>query len=80
MQQGGDHARLARPSARTAGLGSAVRAEVSFLFDNVDDPIITLLSDTLHEWTDGETLHQIMAPGFEVREVPDGWSVREYGD
>ncbi|MFD8217433.1 hypothetical protein ACFV2U_27815 [Streptomyces sp. NPDC059697] len=27
-----------------------------------------------------KTLHQIIAPGFEVREVPDGWSVQEYGD
>jgi hypothetical protein len=39
-----------------------------------------LAVDTLHDWTEGETLHQIMAPGFAVRDVPDGWSVREYGD
>ncbi|WP_329130340.1 hypothetical protein [Streptomyces sp. NBC_00670] len=54
--------------------------EPVILFDNVDEPLITTLADTLHDWTDGETLHQIIAPGFEVREVPDGWSVREYGD
>jgi hypothetical protein len=54
--------------------------EPVILFDNVEDPIITLLADTLHDWRDGETLHQIIAPGFGVREVPDGWSVREYGD
>ncbi|MGV9419933.1 hypothetical protein ACWDO6_20815 [Streptomyces sp. NPDC003674] len=54
--------------------------EPVILFDNVDEPLITTLADTLHDWTDGETLPQIIAPGFEVREVPDGWSVREYGD
>jgi hypothetical protein len=54
--------------------------EPVILFDNVDEPLITTLADTLHDWTGGETLHQIIAPGFEVREVPDGWSVREYGD
>lgn len=54
--------------------------EPVILFDNVDEPIIQTLADTLNDWADGETLHQIMAPGFALREVPEGWSIREYGD
>lgn len=63
---------------RTEDLDLAV--EPVILFDNVGDPIITTVADTLHDWTDGEVLHQIMAPGFDVQDVPNGWSVKEYGD
>lgn len=54
--------------------------EPVILFDNVGEPLITTVADSLHDWTDGEELHQIIAPGFDVREVPDGWKVREYPD
>ncbi|MGW3312113.1 hypothetical protein ACWDG9_36650 [Streptomyces sp. NPDC001073] len=54
--------------------------EPVILFDNVDEPLIATLVGTLHDWTDGETLHQIVAPGFAVRDVPASWSVRKYGD
>ncbi|MFH9574159.1 hypothetical protein ACH4MG_26925 [Streptomyces sp. NPDC017454] len=61
-------------------IDDSLAVEPVILFANVGDPIISTVSDTLHSWTDGETLHQIIAPGFDVREVPNGWSVREYGD
>ncbi|MFB7669582.1 hypothetical protein ACFC1R_37720 [Kitasatospora sp. NPDC056138] len=50
------------------------------LFDNVNDPIITTVNTTLTDWRDGSYLHQILAPGFEVRELPEGWRITEYGD
>ncbi|MFJ1578482.1 hypothetical protein [Streptomyces sp. NPDC088182] len=50
------------------------------LFDNVREPIISTLGETLASWDDGSHIHQILAPSFEVREVPDGWQVQEYGD
>ncbi|KDN80456.1 hypothetical protein KCH_77880 [Kitasatospora cheerisanensis KCTC 2395] len=50
------------------------------LFDNTDEPIISTVHDTLTNWADRSYVHQVLAPGFEVRKLPDGWKVVEYGD
>jgi hypothetical protein len=70
----------ATPTEGMRRIDDSLAVEPVILFDNVGEPIISTVSDTLHSWADGETLHQVIAPGFEVREVPDGWSVCEYGD
>lgn len=49
------------------------------LWDNVEEPII----GTGYEYVrDNPTsyVHQVLAPGFDVREAPDGWKIMEYGD
>ncbi|MGW7444957.1 hypothetical protein [Kitasatospora sp. NPDC054795] len=50
------------------------------LFDNIREPLITTVRSTLANWDDGSYLHQVLVPGWEVRKVPEGWSVKEYGD
>ncbi|MFD4661412.1 hypothetical protein ACFWP2_38030 [Kitasatospora sp. NPDC058444] len=62
--------------------GSIMNSELEpvVLFDNTEEPIITTVHSTLTDWEDGSSLHQVLAPGFEVRKVPDGWKVVEYGD
>ncbi|WP_405987385.1 hypothetical protein [Streptomyces sp. NBC_00872] len=43
---------------------------------------MSTLGETLASWNDDSHIHQILAPSFDVREVPDGWQVQvqEYGD
>ncbi|MFG2133080.1 hypothetical protein ACGFNV_35555 [Streptomyces sp. NPDC048751] len=53
--------------------GSALEPVV--LFDNVKEPIITTVVNTLAGWSKGTYVHQVLAPGVEVREVPEGWAV-----
>ncbi|MEU5524871.1 hypothetical protein ABZ759_30490 [Streptomyces sp. NPDC047860] len=53
--------------------GSALEPVV--LFDNVKEPIITTVTDTIAGWPKGTYVHQVLAPGVSVREVPEGWSV-----
>ncbi|MGP4115153.1 hypothetical protein ACTWP5_30150 [Streptomyces sp. 4N509B] len=45
------------------------------LFDNVGEPIITTVLDTLDGWSNGSYVHQVLAPGSELRGVADGWEV-----
>lgn len=66
--------------SRTSTAGGDLPLEPVVLFDNVGEPLVTTLAEVLSDWEDGESLHQILAPGFEVREAPTGWAVREYGD
>lgn len=42
------------------------------LFDNVKEPIITTVADTIAGWSKGTYVHQVLAPGVDVREVPEG--------
>ncbi|WP_371749872.1 hypothetical protein OG302_41220 [Streptomyces sp. NBC_01283] len=70
----------ATPNRNLRRTEHSLAVEPVVLFDNVDEPLVTTVADALHDWTEGETLHQIMAPGFPVRDVPDGWKVQEYGD
>ncbi|MFB8201231.1 hypothetical protein [Kitasatospora purpeofusca] len=50
------------------------------LFDNPREPIISTIHETLSNWEDHSYVHQVLAPGFEVREMPEGWKAVEYGD
>ncbi|MGW7578495.1 hypothetical protein [Streptomyces sp. NPDC054765] len=48
------------------------------LFDNVREPILSPLIDTLTSWDDGSYVHQVLEPGAMVRELPEGWKLTEY--
>ncbi|MFD0401198.1 hypothetical protein ACFV84_14220 [Kitasatospora sp. NPDC059811] len=50
------------------------------LFDNPREPTISTVHSTLTGWADRSYVHQVLAPGFEVREMPEGWKTVEYGD
>ncbi|MFD9592105.1 hypothetical protein ACFWA9_05010 [Kitasatospora sp. NPDC059973] len=61
--------------------GSIMGSELEpvVLFDDVGEPIISTVADTSESWRDGSSVYQVLAPGREVREVPEGWSVQDYG-
>ncbi|MEU4584458.1 hypothetical protein AB0F92_20545 [Kitasatospora aureofaciens] len=50
------------------------------LFDNPREPIISTVHSTLTGWADRSYVHQVLAPGSEVREMHEGWKVVGYGD
>ncbi|TQF07935.1 hypothetical protein E6W39_00940 [Kitasatospora acidiphila] len=66
------------PEGTGSIIGSALEPVV--LFDNVQEPIISTVHDTLVSWDDRSYVHQVLVPGWEVRKVPAGWMVVEYGD
>ncbi|MFI9257887.1 hypothetical protein ACIGT4_09205 [Streptomyces sioyaensis] len=45
------------------------------LFDNTKEPIISTVLESLGGWPEGSYVHQVLAPGTELRDVPDGWTV-----
>ncbi|MBC2906209.1 hypothetical protein [Streptomyces cupreus] len=45
------------------------------LFDNVKEPTITTVLETIAGWSKGTYVHQVLAPGAEVRGVPDDWTL-----
>jgi hypothetical protein len=47
------------------------------LFDNVKGAIISTVSSTIEAWGGGSYIHQILAPGAELRDVPEGWKVHD---
>ncbi|MEU5001150.1 hypothetical protein [Streptomyces sp. NPDC021622] len=54
------------------------------MWNNVKDPFVSLLSRTLADWGTGSDkggyyLHEILPPGYEPRQVPEGWKVQIYG-
>lgn len=57
--------------------GSPVEPVV--LWDNVGSPHIEKALEFL-EGNPEIYVHQVLAPGFDVRGLPDGWKIVEYGD
>ncbi|MER6320074.1 hypothetical protein ABT237_40970 [Streptomyces sp. NPDC001581] len=53
--------------------------EPVILWDNVKDPLIGPALEYLQS-NPGIYVHQVLAPGFDVREAPTGWKIMEYGD
>ncbi|MFJ6354885.1 hypothetical protein ACIQKB_36180 [Streptomyces sp. NPDC092046] len=49
------------------------------LWDNVGSPLIGTALEFL-AGTPESHVHQVLAPGFDVRDLPDGWKIVEYGD
>jgi hypothetical protein len=47
------------------------------LFDNAKEPIVSTVLDTLTSWSNGSYVHQVLAPGAELRQVPEGWDVTD---
>ncbi|MEV7601353.1 hypothetical protein AB0O91_28700 [Kitasatospora sp. NPDC089797] len=68
------------PIAEDSGSIAGSSLEPVVLFDNAGEPIISTVHASLAAWDDGSSVHQVLAPGFEVRELPDGWKAVEYGD
>ncbi|GHC52419.1 hypothetical protein [Streptomyces cinnamoneus] len=51
------------------------------LWNNLNDPFVSLLSQTLDDWGSGSDkgrhhVHEILPPEHEPSQVPEGWSVR----
>ncbi|MEU8543083.1 hypothetical protein AB0C52_24385 [Streptomyces sp. NPDC048717] len=49
------------------------------LWDNVGEPFISPALEFI-EGNPQISVHQVLAPGFEVRDLPSGWKIIEYGD
>ncbi|MFV0127798.1 hypothetical protein ACLGI4_08800 [Streptomyces sp. HMX112] len=57
--------------------------EPVILWDNVGEPVVTTAGRTISDWSEKERpdlayVHQILAPGVQVRKAPEGWLVTEY--
>ncbi|MFI9774622.1 hypothetical protein ACIHCV_07915 [Streptomyces sp. NPDC051956] len=55
------------------------------LWNNVGEPFVSSLSRTLSDWTTGEDekryhVHEILPPGSEPRQVPEGWAINVDGN
>ncbi|WP_103529713.1 hypothetical protein [Streptomyces sp. SM12] len=68
------------PVVPKALVGLALDMHPVVLFDNVDEPIISTLADCLSGWHGTERVHQILAPGADVRHTPatKGWEIVPY--
>jgi hypothetical protein len=64
---------LAETNAAPSVDGSPLEPVV--LFDNLKDPIITTVANTIASWAKGTYVHQVLAPGVGVRGVPEGWTL-----
>ncbi|MER5494273.1 hypothetical protein [Streptomyces sp. NPDC002490] len=64
------------PGARCSINSSLLEPVV--LFDNVKEPGIHTVLETLAGYPDGSYVHQVLAPDADLREVPEGWDVRVY--
>jgi len=60
---------------QTTGENTSVEPVV--LFDNTREPVISTVRSTLADWSGGSYLHQILAPGIDLRDVPEGWTVAD---
>ncbi|MFI9605523.1 hypothetical protein ACIHCX_37935 [Streptomyces sp. NPDC052043] len=54
---------------------AASPVEPVVLFDNTKDPIISTVHATIESWSNGAYVHQVLAPGVTLRDVPEGWKV-----
>ncbi|MFI8888618.1 hypothetical protein [Streptomyces sp. NPDC053813] len=70
---------LSLPAGTRSSLNDNSPLEPVILWDNAREPIIDTGRGYL-ESNPGIYVHQVLAPGFEVREAPDGWKIMEYGD
>jgi hypothetical protein len=60
------------------GMESSIEGSVLepiVLFDNVKEPIITTVAETIAGWSKGTYVHRVLAPGVDVREVSEGWAL-----
>ncbi|MFD4833289.1 hypothetical protein ACFWPV_26055 [Streptomyces uncialis] len=57
---------------------SSTLLEPVVLFDNVREPGIRTVLETLAGYPEGSYVHQVLAPGVDLRDVPEGWDVVVY--